>query len=111
MGTWWRMRIFNYATLRDFWGIHPDAKESLSYWYDVTEQATWKNSLEVKLTFRTADILSSDRIVFNIKGNAYRLIASVNYPYQSLFVKFVGTHAEYDRVDARAVDAYGGGSK
>jgi len=105
------MRIFNYTTLRDFWGIHPDAKEALTHWYDVAEQATWKNSMEVKLTFRTADILSSDRVAFNIKGNAYRLIASLNYQYQALFVKFVGTHGEYGRVDALTVDAYGGGAK
>lgn len=83
----------------------------MTYWYDVTEQAAWKNSMDVKLTFRTADILSSDRVVFDIKGNDYRLIASVNYEFQSLFIKFVGTHSDYDRVDALTVDTYGGGSK
>lgn len=105
------MRIFNYTTLRDYWESHPEAKDSLTYWYDVSEQAKWRNSMDVKLTFRSADILSSDRVVFNIKGNTYRLIASLNYQYQSLFVKFVGTHGEYDRVDALTIDAYGGGSK
>ena len=105
------MRIFNYTTIRDFWGVHPDSKEALIYWYDVTEQAAWKNSMDVKLTFRSADILSSDRVVFDIKGNSYRLIASVNFQYQALFIKFVGTHAEYDRVDALTIDAYGGGAK
>lgn len=105
------MRVFNYTTLRDFWGIHPDSKEALIYWYDVTEQAEWRNSMEVKLSFRSADILTSDRVVFDIKGNAYRLIASINYEYQSLFIKFVGTHADYDRVDAITVNAYSGGGK
>jgi mRNA interferase HigB len=105
------MRIFSYTTIRDFWGIHPDSKEALTYWYDVTEQAEWKHSMDVKLTFRSADILSSDRVVFDIKGNDYRLIASVNYQYQALFIKFVGTHSEYDRVNALTVDTSKGGSK
>ncbi len=105
------MRIFNYTTIRDFWGNHPDSKEPLIYWYEITEQATWNTSMDVKQTFRSADILSSDRVVFDIKGNAYRLIASVNYHYQSLFIKFIGTHSEYDRVDALTVDAYSGGVK
>ena len=106
-----RMRIFNYTTIRDFWAVHPDSKEALTYWYEVTEEATWHNSMEVKLSFRSADILSSDRVVFDIKGNNFRLIASINYQYQALFVKWIGTHKEYDRVDALTIDAYGGGAK
>ena len=105
------MRIFNYTTLRDFWETHPDSKEPLIWWYETTTGATWRNAVEVKTTFRAADILSSDRVVFDIKGNKYRVIASVNYEYQAVYIKFIGTHAQYDRIDANTVDFYSGGSK
>lgn len=101
------MRIFSFSTIQSFWSVHPDAKEPLTYWFEVAEGATWNNSMEVKTTFRSADILSADRVVFDIKGNDYRLIASINYTYKALYIKWIGTHKEYDRIDALTVNAHG----
>jgi mRNA interferase HigB len=79
-------------------------KALLDAWYELAVEAKWKNSAELKAQVGSASILTSERVVFNIKGNDYRLIASINYEYQILFVKWLGTHKEYDNIDAREVD-------
>jgi mRNA interferase HigB len=79
-------------------------KMHLDAWYEVAMKARWSNSAELKRQIGSASVLTSERVVFNIKGNDYRLIAAVNYEHQILFVKWLGTHAEYDKIDAREVN-------
>lgn len=97
------MHIISRQTLRSYWETHPDAEQPLRAWYAVAKQAQWRTPAEVKADYRTASFISNNRIVFNIKGNTYRLIVLVEYQKGKLFVRFVGTHAEYDRIDASKV--------
>ena len=78
-------------------------KAALDAWFHEVQRARWANSAEVKKSYATASILSADRVVFNIKGNDYRLVAAIDYRRQILFIKWIGTHADYDRIDARTV--------
>lgn len=98
------MRVVALRSLREFWRQHPDAERPLRAWHDEVSRATWRSPTDIKRTFRQASILGSRRVVFNIKGNDYRLVASVAYHTGILFVKFIGTHADYDRIDAETVE-------
>lgn len=98
------MRIISIKNLRDFWEQHPDAKGPLEAWVDEVKHAKWQNSHEIKERYPKASILGDKRVVFDIKGNDYRLIVSVAYRYGAVYIKFVGTHAEYDKVDAETVE-------
>lgn len=91
------MRIFSKGTLRDFYQKHEDCKEQLLTWYKVTSNASWKNFNDVKLHFSSADCIHDNFIVFNIKGNKYRLGVDFNFKNQWAFILFIGTHAEYDK--------------
>jgi len=75
----------------------------LDAWFHEAERAIWQNSADIKRSYATASIVSADRVVFNIKGNDYRLVAAIDYASQIVFVKWIGSHAEYDRIDARTV--------
>lgn len=97
------MRVIALATLRDFWRKHPLAQAPLQNWYAEARRATWRSPAEVKQAHRTASFLAGDRVVFNIKGNDYRLIVAIRYRSQIIYVRFVGTHRDYDRVDATTV--------
>ncbi len=99
------MRIIAVGTLRDFWSRrgHGDAEQPLRAWVHTVKAANWERPVDAKAMFRTADILSGDRIVFNIGGNKYRLVAAVHYRGKRVFIRFVGTHAEYDKIDATRV--------
>jgi mRNA interferase HigB len=97
------MRIYSKSTLRDFWEEHAEAQEPLKTWYAMAETARWNSPAEVKRLHPNASILRNNRVVFPIKGNNYRLIAAIHYDTQRLFVRFVGTHAEYDRIDAETI--------
>lgn len=97
------MRVFSLATLRVFWEKHADAEQPLRAWLSEAERADWTGPQDVKNRYRSADFLPGDRIVFNIKGNSYRLIVAVKYTFKVVYVRFVGTHAEYDTVDAEKV--------
>jgi len=97
------MKVYSKSALRDFWETHADAEQSLKTWYSVVKTAAWKSPLEVKHRFPDASILRGNRVVFNIKGNDYRLVAAFHYDNQRVFVRFVGTHKEYDRVDAEKI--------
>jgi len=79
-------------------------KSQLNAWYAEAAKATWKSSAELKAQFSSASILSAERVVFNIKGNDYRLVVSINYHYQILLIKWLGTHKEYDAIDVQKVD-------
>ena len=97
------MRIIANRTLRDYWESHPNAEEPLRSWYRTVKGEDWDTPAKVKARFPKASIVGDNRAVFNIRGNHYRLIVEINYPYRTVYVRFVGTHAEYDRIDAREV--------
>ena len=96
-------RIFAKSTLREFWEKHPDSEQYLKTWYDTTINSHWKTPNEVKLSYANASILKDSRIVFNIKGNNYRLVVKFNFGHQLAFVRFIGTHTEYDKIDANNI--------
>ncbi|ECB1886244.1 type II toxin-antitoxin system HigB family toxin [Salmonella enterica subsp. enterica serovar Mississippi] len=98
------MKVISIATLRDFWEANPDAEQPLKAWLDEAKAATWNSPAEIKEQFRSASILKSRRVVFNIKGNDYRLIVAVAYRFGAVYVKFIGTHKEYDAIDANTVE-------
>ena len=100
------MRIFSLSTLKAFWRKHPNAENNLRNWYKKIEEREYKTLLEIIQNFSYSDAVTSDRIVFNIKGNDYRLIAAFNFDFQYCYIKFVGTHKEYDRIDAKAIELY-----
>ncbi|HMI88034.1 MAG TPA: type II toxin-antitoxin system HigB family toxin [Polyangiaceae bacterium] len=99
-----QLRIFSRNTLVEFWTKHPDAEGPLRLWFSIVEKAAWSGPTQVRATFRSADFLADNRVVFDIKGNTCRLVAQVKYaPLFLVFVRFLGTHAEYDRIDANKV--------
>ena len=97
------MRIIAKSTLRVFWQRHPDAEEPLLAWFRETEKADWESPAQVKAHYRSASFVRGNRVVFNIKGNDYRLVVKINYPYRVVYVRFVGTHAEYDKINVEEV--------
>lgn len=97
------MPLVSIQTLRIFWRIHPDSERPLRAWYAAVERAQWRTPSDIKNEFPTASFLGNNRVVFNIKGNGYRLIVIVEYRLGRMFVRFVGTHAEYDRIDAERI--------
>lgn len=97
------MRVFTKGTLRAFWQRHPDSIRALEGWYDRVENADWESPPQLKADYPSASILGDNRVVFNIRGNNYRLVARIDYQLKRVYVLFVGTHAEYDRIDAREV--------
>ncbi|QMU26699.1 type II toxin-antitoxin system HigB family toxin [Adhaeribacter radiodurans] len=97
------MRVIAKRTLRDFWEKHANSEQQLKAWYNEAEQATWKSPNDIKKHYPSASILEDNRIVFNIKGNSYRLIVRINYPFSIVWIRFIGTHAEYDKVDATKI--------
>jgi mRNA interferase HigB len=96
------MRIIAKRTLREFWLRYPDAEEPLLAWYREVEKEDWNKPSQVKDKYRSASFVR-DRVVFNIKGNDYRLVVKINYPYRVVYVRFVGTHGEYDEIDVEEV--------
>ncbi|HPB75829.1 MAG TPA: type II toxin-antitoxin system HigB family toxin [Chromatiaceae bacterium] len=98
------MRVIAISTLRSFWVRHPDAEQPLKAWHEEVTNASWTQPADIKVQYRSASVLKNRRVVFNIKGNDYRLIVSVAYKLQIVYVQFVGTHQEYDAVDAETVD-------
>src|SRR5687767_14629053 len=100
------MNIHNRGTLIKFWKKHGDSKNALELWYHDVSSKRWQKPSDVIIDFSTADILNNERVVFNIKGNKYRLVASINYPKGWLFIKFIGTHADYDKINAITIEVY-----
>lgn len=97
------MWVVKRKTLQEFWERYPDAERSLDAWHKDAEKANWDSPARVKQHYPTASIIANDRVVFNIKGNTYRLVVHIRYRYHMVFVRFIGTHAEYDRIDAEEV--------
>jgi mRNA interferase HigB len=98
------MRVIAVSSLRAFWEEHPSAEQPLRAWYEEVLHAQWTRPADVKAQFRHASVLKNRRVVFNIKGNDYRLIVAIAYRLQIVYVKFVGTHKAYDAVDAENVE-------
>ncbi|UTW12908.1 type II toxin-antitoxin system HigB family toxin [Marinobacterium rhizophilum] len=100
------MRIIALSTLKSFWEDNPvygDATESILAWYRHTLKADWSSPAEVKQDFRNASILKDGRVVFNIAGNKYRLVVWINYAYRVVYIRFVGTRAQYDQIDVETI--------
>jgi mRNA interferase HigB len=100
------VRILSKRTLREFWESSPkytDAEDPLKSWYREAKQASWLNPADVKEQYRNASILKNNRTVFNIAGNKYRLVVEINYALQIIFIRFVGTHQDYDAVDVETI--------
>ena len=97
------MRVISLKTLKLFWKKHPDAEKPLRAWYAEARKARWRSPQDIKAEYRPASILSNDRVVFNIKGDTYRLVIAVKYEFQIAYIRFVGTHAEYDKINAEEI--------
>ena len=98
------MQIIALRTLRQFWGRHPEAEAPLRAWYSRVKAAEWKSPNDVKAEFgSTVDFVADNRIIFDISGNKYRLVVHVSYTFGRVLVKFIGTHKEYDAIDAEMV--------
>ncbi len=97
------MRIIAKSALRKFWEKHPDAEQPLKVWHDEAKKAEWNSFQDIKRQFRSASIVGNDRVVFNIKGNDYRLIVLILFRNGKIFIRFVGTHKEYDKIDAKNI--------
>ena len=98
------MHIVAVRYLRAFWEKNPDSEQTVKSWVDEAKKASWSQPAQIKEQYRSASILKNKRVVFNIKGNDYRLVVSVAYHYQAVYVKFIGTHEEYDAIDAENVE-------
>lgn len=97
------MRIIAVSTLRDYWLKNKLAEQSLKSWIQEAESAVWKNSAQLKLKYRNASIINSKRVVFNIKGNDYRLVVDIEYRLKIIFTVWVGTHSQYDKIDVKTI--------
>ena len=90
-------------TLREFWAEHPDAENPLKAWYQEVNRARWQTPHDVKAHFRTASVLKNSRVVFNVAGNKYRIVVAISYRWQKVWVRFIGTHEQYDQINAEIV--------
>ncbi len=97
------MRIISRKALREFWEKHPGTRQSLQAWYADVKRANWGSPSDIKRTYRNASIIANNRVIFNIKGNRYRVIVAVQYEFGIVYIRFVGTHSEYDTVDAATI--------
>jgi len=97
------MRVIAIRTLKTFWKTFPDAEGPLRSWQQEASKANWKNPAQLKIHFRNASILTNKRVVFNIKGNSYRLITDVEYRLQIIFIVWIGTHKKYNQIDAKTI--------
>jgi mRNA interferase HigB len=94
------MHIVSLKTLRSFWAVHPDAEQPLRAWYVIARRAHWRTPTDIRADYGSASFVGNNRVVFNIKGNDYRLVVLAEYRKGLLFIRFVGTHYDYDRIDA-----------
>jgi mRNA interferase HigB len=97
------VRIIALKTLRDFWLKHRDAEQPIKAWYTEARKDNWRKPADITKFYRSASILKNNRVVFNIKGNDYRLVTAINYEFNIVYIRFVGTHKEYDKVNAEEI--------
>jgi len=98
------MRVISQAKLKAFCTKYPDAGQALKAWYDEARKASWETPQQIKDQYRSASFVGQNRVVFNIYGNKYRLVVAVAYKFGAVYIKFIGTHKDYDRIDAECVD-------
>lgn len=106
LGLYCVMRVIALSTLKRFWTRYPehrDAERPTLAWYRDVVQADWSSPADVKRVFRSASILRDGRVVFNIGGNKYRIVVWINYSYRVVYIRFIGTHAQYDAIDAQTI--------
>lgn len=99
------MRVISKASLVEFWVLHPASKHALQTWFEDASRAEWRSPQDIKLRYFSASFVSRNRVVFNIKGNDYRLVVAVAYRFGAVYIKFLGTHKQYDAVDAATVES------
>ena len=99
------MRVISVRTLKEYWGKtgNADAEQPLRAWYAEAKEADWGNPNDIKKQFHSASVVGKNRVVFNIKGNKYRLIVAIKYEFKIVYIRFVGIHKEYDAIDARSI--------
>jgi mRNA interferase HigB len=97
------MVVISYGKLRDFFELHADAKDALNNWYQIVLQADWGSYHEIKAMFNSIDAVGNDRFVFDIRGNNYRIVAMIFFDIRTVYIRFVGTHKEYDRIDCSTI--------
>jgi mRNA interferase HigB len=97
------LNIISAKKLREFYDKHPDAEQSLKTWYKTASKAEWEDFNDLKIDYPSADYVGDGRVVFNISGNNYRLILRINFQFKNAMIKWIGTHAEYDKIDAKTV--------
>jgi len=99
------MRIIAFRTIREFYEKpeYADSETSLRSWYHDAKTSEWKSSNELKGQYKNASIVGDGRVVFNIKGNAYRLVVAIDYEFQIIFIRFIGTHKQYDKIDVKTI--------
>lgn len=97
------MHVISRKKLREFWENHPDARSSLESWFIDVKHAEWQKPDDIKSVYHNTSIIGNNRVVFNIKGNKFRVVVSIQYTHKIVFIRFVGTHQEYDRIDAKTV--------
>jgi len=97
------MRVISRKKLKEFWEKHPDARQSLQAWYADAKHADWKTPTDIKNIYNNVSLLANNRVVFNIKGNKYRLVVAVQYKYRIIYIRFIGSHREYDKIDAASI--------
>jgi mRNA interferase HigB len=100
------MHLVSIPTLLKFIATHPTAKQSVLAWFDEVKRAQWRQPADIKAQYATASILMNRRVVFNLKGNDYRLVVAVAYNVGFVYIKFIGTHSDYDLIDANTVDQF-----
>ena len=98
-----KMRIISRRKLREFWEKYTEAETPLKVWFKEVKKSEWKNFNKLKDQFRNASVVGNDRVVFNIKGNDFRLIAAIDYEKQICWIRFIGTHKQYDKIDAMTI--------
>ncbi len=98
-----RMHIITFKRLKACWEVHPETEAPLRAWFNHAKHAVWRTPLDVKRDYASASIIANNRVVFNIKGNAYRLVVIIEYQMGKIFIRFVGTHQEYDAIDPAEV--------
>ena len=102
-GIKYEMRIISRRKLSQFWEQRTDAEDALKAWFKEAEHAQWKTTSDIKARYRSADFLKDNRVVFNIKGNRYRLVVKIHYNMQVVYIRFIGTHKEYEGINAEEV--------
>ena len=97
------MRIISRKALRDFWEQYPDAEPTLREWLRAVQPISWRTPQDIAEQFPRARFVGSNRVIFNVRRNRYRLVVAVNYGYGIVYIRFIGTHAQYDRIDVGSV--------